>query len=75
MKSTIYLTGHPPSRYIHKLQPLALLRVADMRELKSKLRLEAYDLHRTSDRYKEIIKQHDEIVKAIEFWQGLLDEA
>ncbi len=74
MKRTMYLTGHSPKRYIHKLQPLALLRISDMRELKRELIAQANALPEREGKYREIVKRHEEVETAIEWWTALLNE-
>jgi len=74
MKSTKHLTGFDTSRYHHKLQPLALLRVNDMRANMKNIADKSLSFDKGSDEYMECVEHFQDVQKAVDFWQELLDE-
>ena len=71
MTRTYYLTGHNPERYNDLLAPLIELRINDMDELLTKLRMDAGVLEKHTVAYDEIESRYKEIEKAKVFWLDL----
>ncbi len=73
MKKTEYLFGQPPARY-PEIVPLAKRRIADGKLLLKRLADRKNELDSFSDEMDHMIKRYQATAKAIDLWQGLLDE-
>ena len=71
MKTTTYLTGQHPERYKELLEPLADMRIADMKLLLDELREAAGPMEKPSSEYYQIKKRFKAVQDGISWWTEL----
>jgi hypothetical protein len=74
MKKTKYLTDKEPEEFEHLMRPLAQERIRAMNILKQKLVNATTSKDYGTTGYKQVQKRYEDVVKAIHFWEKLLEE-